>query len=318
MELEERKVLYPRRPWHVWTQRDKKEWWYTGACDPDRQLYVSWNVIRVNFIDRVSVMIFDAERNEPDHFSKKLFLDEDQPPRELSLNHSGSDLEFHYNGSGQHGWQFEFSGGGISANLDIQPTIRHFTKFDNTLSKNYGLVHFFQNRANGKVETGDGRIYELHDALVYYDHCFGTVPSQTGWHWLAVQNTQVALASLVNYGPHAQRYSQVWFGSGTSCPQSRQDQWVRLEQSVSFEQETADDFEDPWHVTSSDLDLTVAPLPRQHHTTDEHIPPMTRFLVDLHHTEVFVRVTGSVRVDGLWVPLDEPLYGVMEQHYGRW
>lgn len=317
MELEERQVLHPRRFWHVWTQRDKKEWWYTGACDPARRLYVSWNIIRVNFIDRIAVVIFDAKRKEPDHFSKKLFLDEDQPSGRLSLNHSSKDVEFHYNGSGEEGWLFQFSGGDISAELSIDPKIRPFTKFDNTLSRNYGLLHFFQNRAHGKIEA-DGRVYELHDALVYYDHCFGTVPRQTGWHWLAVQNAQVALASLVNYGPYAQRYSQVWFGDGTSCPQHRRGTWIRLEQSVSFEQETADDFRDPWRVTSSDLDLTVTPVPNQYHTTREHIPPMTRWIVDLDHTEVFVEVTGKIRVDGHWVELAEPMWGVMEQHHGRW
>ena len=133
---------------------------------------------------------------------------------------------------------------------------------------------------------------------------------------MAVQNADAALACLVNYGPYAQRYSQVWLGQDPRCPPNRRSDWIRLEQSVSFEHEDTEKFSGDWQLTSSDLELEVRHI--QFHTTKEHIPPLTRFIVDLHHTEGFVEASGRVRVDGQWLDFNDPMYGVMEQHYGRW
>jgi hypothetical protein len=156
-------------------------------------------------------------------------------------------------------------------------------------------------------------VYELDDARAYYDHCYGTLPAHTGWHWLAVQNHDVALSSLVNYGPYAQRYTHAWFSERSGSPRSNE--WVRLEQSVSFERRRPGDWTQPWRVTSSELDLEVRLI--MHETRRTRIPPLTRFLVDLSHTEVFVEASGRIRVDGTWVAVDH-LVGAMEEHYGRW
>jgi hypothetical protein len=150
--------------------------------------------------------------------------------------------------------------------------------------ENYGLLHYFHNIASGNIEIR-GHKYHLTDALTYFDHCWGRVPSRTGWHWLAVQNPQLALSSLVNYGPYAQRYTQAWFSENTDSPRRRE--WVRLEQSVSFERLDVMGPGLPWRVSSSDLELEVHAL--QSKTNHTRIPPFTRFLVDLHHTEIYVR-----------------------------
>jgi hypothetical protein len=298
----------------LWSEVRKKEWWYTGVWDPDHRIYVSWYFVRVNFVDEIGVTVFDPAVGPPAHFEKRLWLDPVQPPDELSLVWDKGRTWARYTGSADKTWHFDFSAGDLRVDLQIAPTTSPFTKFDNTLSKNYGLLHFFHNRVAGLVSVG-GRSYRLENALGYYDHCFGRVPRQSGWHWLAVQNRDVALASLVNYGPYAQRYSQVWLGGG---PPELAGRWIRLEQSVSFENPRTTELEGSWRLTSTDLDLSIDVLPKQLVTSIRHIPPLTRFIVDLQHTEMFVRASGRVRVDRRWLPLEEPLYGVMEQHHGKW
>jgi hypothetical protein len=159
------------------------------------------------------------------------------------------------------------------------------------------------------VRTGD-REYVLKDALTYADHCWGRIPSKTGWHWLAVQNEKAAIASLINYGAYSQRYTEIYFtGKDTNSPQVGT--WVRLNQAVSFEFLKKDRWEQTWHVTSPDMDLAVTLFQRK--TDWTWIP----FLIDLLHTEIYVKATGVVRIDGVWVETGD-MFGVMEEHKGFW
>ncbi len=312
MELEEKKILLSRAPWKVLREWRNKEWWYTGAFDAASGAYISWYVVRVNMVDQVTMTIFDPSRETPKQYKKLLWLDRHRPAGVLSLAYRGAKLAFDYRGDEKEGWTLAFDGGGITADLTIRPTIPWFTKFDNEIVENYGLLHFFHNRTSGTVVAGDRR-YRLDDALTYYDHCFGRVPTQTGWHWMAVQNESLALSSLVNYGPYAQRYTQAYFKDGEACP--RPGEWVRLEQSVSFERQYPGDWSKPWRVSSSDLEISMRIVKRTTNRTS--LPPVIPFMVDLWHTEAFVMAEGRIRVDGHWLPTGE-LYGVMEEHYGRW
>ena len=72
-----------------------------------------------------------------------------------------------------------------------------------------------------------------------------------------MNQTRISVEQFAHARHSAQRYSQAWLGTDTRCPASRHNQWVRLEQSVSFEHESSEDFPGTWYLTSSDLDLTV-------------------------------------------------------------
>lgn len=312
MDLEEKQVHRRRGLVDVLRHWNDKEWWYTGVYQPSTGVYLSWHVIRVNFSDQLVVTLFDPKRGQPHGFSRLVKTEAAIPPGELSLRWQGHDAAFAYTGRAEDGWQVRFSAPGRQIELAIRPTTPPFTKFDNPFVERYALLCFTHARATGAVDF-DGRAYAFEDALVYQDHCFGKVPSRTAWHWLAVQNEDASVISLVNYGPYAQCYSQCWMTPNvTGCP--RPDTWVRLEQSVSFESRD-DGFDAPWRVTSSDLDLVVTPL--LHEDTRTRIPPGWPFLVDLRHVESHVRAEGRVRVDGHWLD-PGPLHGVMELHGGRW
>lgn len=301
----ERWQVHPSRLGVLAHWRDK-EWWYSGAYDARTGVYVSWYFIRVNLVDQFAFSVFDPRLGkEPIHLAHKLYLDP-QGETPLSLSHRGR-WEVVYEGSSERGWQLRLKDGEIEANLHITPSTPAFTKFDNPLVQRYGLLHHFHNRVRGSVRAG-AHSWKLENALGYYDHCFGTVPRQTGWHWLAVQNEAAALATLVNYGPHAQRYTQMFLRQG---PAALRDRWIRLGQEVSFEQPPGKTLTDPWRVTSPDLDLQVTPL--QAKTGRENIPLFLR----LEHSELFVQVEGRVRLEGQWVETGV-LHGVMEQHGGRW
>lgn len=315
MQLEEAQVLRSRNPFRVlFKEWRNKEWWYSGTYDPQSGAYFSWYVVRVNFVDQITVTLFDPKIGKPIQEVRRLWLKKIGGDDGLWLEAKG----FCYRGNPKDGWSLKIDMPKLKADLQIANTIEPFTKFDNEILQDYGLLHFFHNQATGTVsaqDKGQGHSYELEKTWVYYDHCFGRVPTQTGWHWLAVQNDDIALASLVNYGPRAQTYTQGFFKAQTQSP--RTEQWVRLEQSVSFERLDwgRDDFKKPWRITSSDLDLQVELLMAK--TDIQRILPIIGYPVAVNHTEVFGCAQGKIRVDGTWLDSGK-MYGVMEEHYGRW
>lgn len=324
MHLEERKILLNRASirglWKGW--RDK-EWWYTGLFDPQSQVYVSWYFLRVNVADAFVFSVFDPSQPGPEHLVKQIFYLK-RPPESsreqtyLVRDRCGFSVSYTGRGDGPGaGWSFHLKSKAIQAEIRIDPRKPAFTKFDNAVQDNYGLLNFFGASASGKVQAG-GRTYELNSAVAYYDHCFGRIPEQTGWHWIAVQGNKFSLDSLINYGAYAQCYTQAWH-SIEGVP--RPEQWVRLEQAVSFENSVSFDdkeylsWKKPWRLTSTDLDLNIEIL--QHKTDLTRVPLFIPFLVKLHHTEAFVRVSGKARIDGMWTQTGD-MFGVLEQHYGRW
>jgi hypothetical protein len=309
MNLEEKKVLLCRC--HIIKQWHDKEWWYTGFYDEQNNIYFSFFFVRVNLIDQFSFTLFDPESNKATQFDKKLYLKKKQVKDKLCLNYHSLNLTIEYNGDEINGWSFRFKNKDYQIELDFKPSIPYFTKFDDEFTYKYTLLHFFNNRASGFIKTPQMN-YTISDAMTYYDHCFGTVPSKPGWHWIAVQNSEVSLASLTNYGAYAQRYTQIYFRKNKEDYQL--DKWIRLDQDVSFEY-YEDKLKSDWRVTSPDMDLIVTPL--MYTLDSEKIPPIVSFLVNIDHYEFFVRASGKVRVDGKWLEVNN-LYGVMEEQSGKW
>lgn len=308
MELEERGVLHSRL--NIIKQWNDKEWWYTGVYDPDTNVYFSFYFARVNLTDHFTFTVFDPAEKQPFQFGSYLFLDSHQEKGRLCLNYRSKGFTVSYNGDEKNGWKFTFNNKFLDVMLDINATIPPFTKLDNTFTNVYTLLHFFQNRVSGFVRTKD-KSYDIRNGLGYYDHCFGRVPGKSGWHWIAVQNRDTALSCAVNYGPYAQKYTQIYCSQSGDSP----NRWVRLSQEVSFEHTSSEEPDSQWRATSPDMDLTITPLTYICNRTK--IPPLLPFLINITHYEFFIRVCGRVRIDGHWAEIGD-LYGVMEEHFGRW
>jgi hypothetical protein len=325
MELEPKKVL--RNRWNIlntiFNEWRDKEWWYTGCYDAAGDFYVSWYFVRTNLADQFVMSVFDPKLPGPVHWAKKLFTNRKIPPNELSLNYKCGQTRIAFNGAFREpfsgfddpkdpkdgAWKFEVQSKIFQGEIDLTPTIPYFTKFDYKIQDRYGLLHFFHNRANGAIQA-NGKEYVLNNALTYQDHCWGRIPSKTGWHWLAVQNENVALASLVNYGAYSQLYTEVYL-TDAIANSPRRNEWVRLDQAVSFEFQKKDKWKQTWRVTSPDMDLAVTVFQRK---TDKTWIPL---LINLVHTEIYVKAAGVVRVDGVWVETGD-MFGVMEEHKGFW
>ena len=311
MELEEKKVLLKNR-FNPFVSSKKKEWWYTGIQDGKNNIYLGFSVIRIMYMDSINITLFDPSFPEAVDFSWKGFLDSAVPPDQLSLKANGKKFSFSYTGDEKKGWAVHFEGKEISADLTMKPTIPWFTKFDNLFVDEYTLLHFFQNRVSGTIRTKN-RDYTITDALSYYDHCFGTVPGKTKWHWIAVQNDTCCLASLMNYGAYAQCYTQVYFKSGADAKSLGR--WIRLDQDVSFECYHHDRFDKEWRITSPDMDLRMSVI--QTVCEKERVPPVIPFLINIDHYQCSVSVQGKIRVDGVWTDTGT-LRGVLEEHHGKW
>ena len=306
MNLEEKKVLLSR--WNLKRDWNAKEWWYTGIYDSNSNIYFSFFFVRVNLIDQFSFTLFDPAMNRPVHFSKKLYLEKEQKKNMLSLNYHSKNLVIEYNGDEIKGWEFSLKNKEYRINLQMKPTIPCFTKHNNEFVYTYSLLHFFNNLTTGTISV-PGKTFSITNSLCYYDHCFGSVPSKMGWHWIAIQNESVSLASLSNYGAHAQRYTQVYFMKNDR--NLGLERWIRLNQDVSFGNSGENKYNSNWEVTSPDMELVLTPI--MHFIKSEKIP----FLINLTHTEFYIKARGRVRVDGQWIEIRN-LYGVMEEHSGKW
>lgn len=299
MQLEEKWLV--RTPRVAGALR-QKEWWFSDLHDPASQVYMSWSFARAFAVDKFRLWLCDLAGDATWSVDHNLYLDRAQTPGLLDLRHRGA-VDLEYRGAGDGRAVFRARTPELRVDLEIVRAGEPFTRRDNYFCCSYALFHQFFNHVRGEIEV-EGRRFAVDTARAYYDHCFGVVPRRASWQWFAVQNDDIALASLVNHGPYAQRYTQVyWEGA-----------WHRLDPDVDFDYDRAE-LGAPWRVRSRELDLLVRP--RRVHRDHVSIPPLVPFLVDLQHNELFVEVEGELRLHGVRVPL-QGLTGVAEEHDGRW
>ncbi|ADL52262.1 DUF2804 family protein [Clostridium cellulovorans] len=304
MDLEEKKV----RRKDIFSNPRYKEWWYTGCYDKNENLYFSFYFVRVPFLDSVKFTVFDLNKDTPFTYSKKLFLDSSQKKNKLDLHKRSKEIFISYSGDEVSGWVFDMQAKNFSASLKIEPTEPYFTKFDNNFINEYALLHFMKNKVMGQI-VANGITYKITNGLGYYDHCFGKVPRKTFWHWLAVQNENLAFVSLINYGSFSQKYTEVLVKG-----RDGRSSWIRLNQEVSFEY-TSYSKKSKWRLTSCDneLEITILMVSK----SKEDIPPIVPIFINLKHDEYYVKVNGRVKIDNIWIDTGE-MYGVMEEHCGKW
>ncbi len=302
MDLEEKKVGIK----DIFLNPRKKEWWYTGFLDSKRQVYFSLVFIRSPLISKFRFNVFDSNRTSPSIYHKTLSFDKSQQTGKLDLKKRTNDFIISYSGDEQDGWRFELQDGDISANVKMEPRQKSFTKFDDYVVNDYNVLLLMNNKADGKVKFGN-RIYDIKNGQGIYDHCFGKVPRKTRWHWLAVQNRRFSLASWVNHDKLSQKYSIISLNGKKNLS------W-KLDHNVSFECINDQNSRD-WKATSSDMNLNIKIIMSSDYS--EKIPAIFPFLVNLNHNEHFIEVKGKVRIGGKWTSTGK-LYGVMEDHFGKW
>lgn len=311
MELEEHKVMLTQR-WNILKNHSKKEWWYTGVHDPASGVYLGFSLIRTALIDSFHAVLFDSVNQQKYECGWKGYIASDNPPDQLSLQVHNKKFSLDYRGRGELGWHCQIRAQNFAADLHSHATLPPFTKYDNMFDHEYTLLHFFGNAVEGFVQA-QGKEFRFRNALGYYDHCFGKVPARSRWHWIAVQNRDFAIASLMNYGATAQCYTQCY--SRVSTPHDTSNRWIRLDQDVSFEYNPEERWTTPWRITSPDMDLELNVIQRC--SSRERIPPLVPFLISIDHDECFVNVRGKVRLDGHWQSTGD-LFGVLEEHHGHW
>jgi len=307
MDMEAPQVLLGSRL-AIWKTARQKEWWYTGVYDPISGIYIGFSFLRVALVDSFHISVFVPGEKNAREWSTTGYLKDLGKSPSTSLHLQNSALNAHYTGSAENGWSFQLQSKGIDLDLHFATQIPSFTEFDNAIQDQYVMMHYFRNTVQGSLVL-DGERYPIDYGLGYYDHCYGKVPRQSGWHWIAVQNKGHSLASLVNYGENPQKYSEIY-----TAP-SGEGRWTRLSEDVDFGTATLDSMEREWSITSIDMELKMTLLGRS--VVHTRIPPILPFLIKIDHYEQFVSVEGRVRLDGIWIQTG-PMFGVFEQHTGWW
>lgn len=286
----------------------KKEWWYVGWADETRTVYTSFHIIRLPAIDNVVFTVFDLDAGHPVVRQRKVFLGAPSHRDATELHARFATGRVDYGGSSELAWRLLFADHGVEADITIEVTSPPFTKQENQFVHHYSMVSTMHGAVSGTVRA-EGRAYTFDNALGYADHCFGEVPRRTGWHWLAVQNADVAFVSLLNYGAYGQRYSQ-FLRTGPDGVK----EWERLSQDASFEYPPLNPGR-RWRLTAWDMDIEIELL--QTARIRERLPPLVPFWINLTHDESFVRAHGRIRTEHGWVVLQDA-YGVLEEHHGTW
>ena len=329
MQYQEQKVsLNPR--WNLLSHLTHKEWWYTGISDEKQKLYIGISVIRTKCIDSIDISVYFADKapkgkDSGGHWEHAVFLGylkcgSDKNKLDVSVNADKKNPGFSFIYNDKKGdekdseacdnkWNLSFHSSKKGCTMDgsfvIKQSIPRFIKQDNYFARTYFLLHYFQNVVDGTL-TINGKQYTISKGAGYQDHCYGNVPRKSKWHWIAVQGEKCALASLMNYGPYSQCYTEAFFGK-----KPNKQGWVRLNQNVSFECYSDKHFDSEWKITSSDMELTCQIL--AFNNQNNIIPPV----VNLKHYQCYVLVQGKVRVGGIWKQTGK-MYGVLEEHYGTW
>ncbi len=290
------KVLDAR--WRLPEAFSEKEWWFGYLHAPDTGVYLSWSCVRTWYMERFRCWFVDLDGEQTEIIDRPLFFERPREGDRMDLR-AGGTPSVRYGAEGQNGLRLRIEGGKWDVDLALTPSPRPFARTEDQFEAWYGVRAHFHNRARGIVRVGE-HTRGIDTVRCYTDHCWGRVPSRTGWHWLAAQDERVAIDSLVNYGPYGQRYTQVFVDG----------RWHVLPDDVVFDVDRRDSRR-PWRVLSPDVELEARPL--RVHRDHVRVP----VLVDLHHDEHVVEVTGRVRVDGRWVDVGR-LVGVTEQHHGTW
>lgn len=290
------KVLDTR--WRLPTAWREKEWWFGYLHDPEAGIYLSWSCVRTYFMERFRCWVLDMETGEQALLDRPLFFDRGGDGSVLDLSASGK-TPLRYGAANDREMNLRVEGPDWDLALLFLPSAAPFTRAEDQFRAWYGLRAHFHNQVVGTVTIGD-RVRLIDTKRCYTDHCWGRVPSATGWHWIAAQDEQVAIDSLVNYGPYAQRYTQVFLDG----------RWHVLPDSVIFDVDRTDP-ERPWRLVSPDVELEARLL----HTHRDHV--RVPVLVNLRHDEHVVEVRGRVRIEGAWRDVG-PLLGVAEEHHGKW
>lgn len=332
MQFQEQKVLISQR-WNPFIELKDKEWWYTGISDESQKLFIGISVIRTKFIDSIDISVYFGDDingnidkdNSGGHWEQVSYMGwikcgKEENKLDLSVNRDNPDKSFYFDytdvpggradsDSCKNEWNLDFSSNkkdfSMSGSFMMNQQIPRFTKYDNFFSDTYTLLHYFQNKVSGTLNI-NGTDYKIENGLGYQDHCYGTVPRKTKWHWIAVQGETCALASLMNYGPYAQQYTESYFGNVFN-----KNDWVRLNQDVSFECYGENRFQKHWRITSPDMHLKCEIL--SWNNQNNWIP----LFVNLKHYECYVKVEGHIKVNNEWKETGA-MYGVLEEHFGKW
>jgi hypothetical protein len=278
-----------------------KQWWYFEGLDPKQGLYFVFLALQAFPTDYVSLKVIDYHNN---HRWTKDYLGAFQttPGDKVNVMAQGKWGQMRFQGCAEDGWQIDVDSPQLKARCKQIPRASQHKDWLLTQYLDYTITQFVMNDVAGQIEF-DGQDYSF-SGYGYHEHNWGVQPRHSTAHWLhfwCPQTAGVVLRCYYDHGvPH--HYTYLWHAGHE----------YSLYSPARF---TFDPLapQNPWRVSSPDLELDIRPLAAQH--SRMKIPPVLAY-INIDYYEQLLEVKGFASLAGQRIPIEG--LGKLDHNWNRW
>ncbi|MBK9580017.1 MAG: hypothetical protein IPO40_23370 [Fibrobacteres bacterium] len=285
-----------------------KERWNSGFHDPETNSWLEFSFDRSPRADgfRLSFLQPSARRTQYVRWDGRFGRPEVDDQLRLEAVRPGFCARHQRHDEGLS--RFELSTQGWEIDLEIRSTRIPFRTGDRQFEASYDLHQRSGLLATGTISSPEGNLDLVH-APGYSEHSWGVLPRRTRNHRVVLQNDRFCLHASVDAGPFANRCVGALHLDGD------EHRWMLLDPQVRFRNSPGYEWDTPWRLESSEMELNMEIL--QVATHREGVPPFAPVLERSSKSTALVRAVGSVRIDGIWHKTGE-MHGILEEHSSRW
>ncbi|MFA6449823.1 MAG: DUF2804 family protein [bacterium] len=279
----------------------RKQWWSFEGLDEAQGVYFVFLAMQSFPAGYVSITAIDL-KNGKRVVEEQLTGIQSLPGEKIDISSKGKWGTLAFRGNSEINWQLEIDSNTIKAS--IKQTARSALHRKRLLTKkiDYTLLQSVLNDIEGTISFA-GRDINVR-GVGYFEHAWGVQPrlSVANWmHFWAPNASGVVMDCMYDAGvPH--NYTYIWSGS--------QNKYLYSPAHFSFNPERP---EEPWKISSPDLDLDVAPIIM--HRMKKKIPPVFPY-IDIDYFELLAKISGGATVNGASISING--FGKYDYNFNRW
>ena len=279
----------------------RKQWWYFEGLDPKSGLYYVFLALQAIPTDYVSLKVIDYHTNR--RWTKDyLGSFRTAPGDAVHVLAEGKWGRMRFQGCAEDGWQIEVDSPQLKARYKQTPRSPQHKDWLLTQHIDYTITQFVMNDVEGQIEF-EGQETSF-SGYGYHEHNWGVQPRHSTAQWLHFWCPDCAGMVLSCYYDHGvpHHYTYLWHG----------EREYDLYSPARFGFDPVAP-EEPWRVSSPDLDLCIRPLAAHH--SRMKIPPLLAY-IDIDYYEQLLEVEGFATVQGQRIPIEG--LGKLDFNWNRW